>query len=305
MLPAGLHPLHGPPRDASRRPGLAGLALLAATALQPAEASGWCRTTTSGAQPDPLVCPRQGVPIAWPYGCAALHLDPRVPAGTVPLDELRRVTAASVESWASTSCDAARRARPGFRLDLLGDLAVPSGYVEGGPNANTVMVSPRWSADAFHAPDAAALTVVTFSSETGEILDTDVELNVRGPGNPRGMPFSPSAAEPTALDLESAVVHELGHAQGLAHSADSAAVMWSVVRRGELHRAPSADDARGLCAAYPPRDVSACDTTLHGVTFYGQGAGCGVGPRAAGARAPWTSAAVALLALLRSRRRRP
>jgi hypothetical protein len=288
-------------RALPRRWGLAILALLAA--LGPAEALGWCRTTTSPAQPDPLVCPRQGTPVAWPYACAALHLDPRMPPDTFPLEDLRRVVSASIDHWATVPCDVARQSHPGFRLHLLGDLDAPLGYFEGGPNANTVAVSRRWPDDPFHLPDAAALTVVTFSSDTAAVLDTDVELNARSPSNPRGMPFSLRESEPASIDLETTVTHELGHVQGLAHSAERTAVMWAVVRSGEQRWTPSADDAQGICAVYPPGDVSACDTTLRGLTFHGQGVSCGARPRPVGARASWASVGLALLAVLRSRRK--
>lgn len=290
MFPAGHRPLRTPTRVVATLFALA-------TALGSAPALGWCRTTTSGEQPDPLVCPSEGAPVAWPYGCAALHLDPRLPAGSLSLDALRRATAAAVESWASVSCDAAGRTRPGFRLHLLGDLEVPLGYFEGAPNANTVVVSARWRPDEFHDPDAAALTIVTFGGASATVIDTDVELNALSASNPRGMPF----AGGEGLDLESVVVHELGHVQGLAHTARRDAVMWSVVSRGQQRRTPTADDAQGLCAVYPPRDVSACDTTLLGLTLRGQGVGCAVRPGTT-SRAPW-ALGLAVLAALRARRR--
>jgi len=272
-----------------------------AAALGPSEALAWCRTTTMPAQPDPLVCPAAGVPVAWPYGCAALHLDPRVPAGTVPLDDLRRLTLAAIERWATATCDAQRGTHPGFRLQLLGDLEVPVGYSEAGPNASTVSIPARWSNDAFHAPDAAALTVVTFANDTADILDTDVELNVHGPSNPRGMPFSLDAPALDRTDLQTTLAHELGHVQGLAHSAERDAVMWSVVRSEEQRRTPTADDARGLCTVYPPRDVSSCDPALHGLAFHGRGVSCSASPRPSGGALSW---GVVLLALAAMGRRR-
>ena len=272
--------------------------------LAPEGALAWCRTTTEPAQPDPLACPASGVPVAWPHGCAALHLDPRLPTGTLDLGDLRRLTGEAIGRWADAVCDAQRGTHPGFRLQLLGDLAVPVGYFEGGPNASTVSVPSRWSSDAFHAPDAAALTVVTFASDTADILDTDVELNVRSPANPRGMTFTLGTSAHEATDLQTTLAHELGHAQGLAHSAERDAVMWAVVRFEEQRRTPTADDALGICTVYPPRDVSACDPALHGLGLHGRGVTCSAAPRGATGALGWISGPMLLWVAAAARRRR-
>lgn len=277
---------------------LRALAVLFAAMLGPSEALGWCRTTTMPEQPDPLVCPAGGSPVAWPYGCAALHLDPRVPSGTIPLETLRQLTGAAMERWASAVCDPLRGTHPGFRLQLLGDLAAPLGYFEGGVNASTVSIPSRWVRDAFHAPDAAALTVVTFASDNADILDTDVELNVRGPDNPRGVSFTLDLAGPNRTDLQTTLSHELGHVQGLAHSAEESAVMWSLVRQNDQRRTPTEDDARGLCAVYPPTGVSTCDPGLRGLSFHGKGVGCRAAPAGpVSGRGAWALALLGLASL--------
>lgn len=277
------------------------LTVLFAVLLGPSAALGWCRTTTMPAQPDPLVCPAGGTPVAWPHGCAALHLDPRVPSGTIPIEALRQLTGAAMERWSSAVCDPLRGTHPGFRLQLLSDLAVPLGYFEGGVNASTVAIPSRWVRDAFHAPDAAALTVVTFASDNADILDTDVELNVRGPDNPRGVSFSLDLASPGHTDLQTTLSHELGHVQGLAHSAEERAVMWSLVRQNDQRRTPTEDDARGLCAVYPPTGASTCDPGLRGLSFHGRGVSCRAAPAGPGSgRGQWALALLGL-ACLRSR----
>lgn len=272
-----------------------------AAALTPVDARGWCRTTTSAEQPDPLVCPSEGVPIAWAYPCVAMHIDPRLPAGGLDIADLRTASAASIEAWSTVRCDAARRTRPGFLLHLLGDLEVPVGYFEGEPNASTVSVRATWGDDAFHSPNAAALTVVTFTSGSASIVDTDVEVNARGPDNPQGLLFTLQAGDPNRTDLQSVLTHEFGHAQGLAHSPERTAVMWATVGRAEARRTPSADDAQGLCAVYPPRATSACDPTLRGLSLYGRGLGCGARPSGADDGAMW-ALSLAVLAFVRSRR---
>jgi hypothetical protein len=55
-----------------------------------------------------------------------------------------------------------------------------------------------------------------------------------------------------ALDLETLLVHELGHALGLAHSFDRRAIMRAGARPLRIKRALADDDRRGLCSIYPP-----------------------------------------------------
>jgi len=52
-------------------------------------------------------------------------------------------------------------------------------------------------------------------------------------------------------DLASTVLHELGHAAGLGHSNDAAAVMFPTLKNGTSKRALTADDIAGMQSAYP------------------------------------------------------
>lgn len=275
------------------RPLPASLAL--ALALTPAAARAFCRTTTCGAQPDPTTCPACGSPIAWARPCIALRVDPRVLPGAMTAGGFHGYVAEAARAWSSLVCPGSGRP-PALAMSVLGDLAVPVGYFEGAPNTNTVTFRDHWGDDAFHAPDAAAITIVTFTSPSAHILDADTELNLRAPGNPRGFVFSTDGRR-DAADLPTIVTHELGHTQGLAHSPERSAVMWYSAGRGERRRRPTDDDRAGLCAMYPPRAPEACAPDPGLLTYGGGGLACAAPGAPSAPR--WPLLALAALALAR------
>ncbi|MBI5433635.1 MAG: matrixin family metalloprotease [Planctomycetes bacterium] len=62
---------------------------------------------------------------------------------------------------------------------------------------------------------------------------------------------------PLGKDLQGVATHELGHALGLNHSADSNATMYAVVTAGALHwRSLESDDAAGVQAIYGARSAA-------------------------------------------------
>ncbi|MCL7028120.1 hypothetical protein MKW94_027130 [Papaver nudicaule] len=53
------------------------------------------------------------------------------------------------------------------------------------------------------------------------------------------------------VDLESVVLHEIGHVLGLDHTPDRRAAMFPILRRGETKRDVGSDDILGIVALYP------------------------------------------------------
>jgi MYXO-CTERM domain-containing protein len=247
------------------------------------------------------MCPACGSPIAWQRPCTALRVDPRVLPATLTAAAFHGHVADAARAWSSFTCAGAGRG-PAFAMTVLDDLTSRVGYFEGAPNVNTVTFRDHWSDDAFHAPDAAAITIVTFTSAGAFILDADTELNLRAPANPRGFVFATDGSA-AAADLPTIVTHELGHTQGLAHSAERAAVMWYSAGRGELRRAPTDDDRAGLCAIYPPRVTETCAPDPGLLTYSGGGLTCAAG-RGGGKSGWWAVLALAGLAWGRRRGRR-
>ncbi len=275
---------------------IATLLSLAALAA-PLGAEAWCRTTTSARQPDPTMCPATGVPIAWTTGCTSLRVNPTVLVTGINAAQLHLAVDESIRAWQTVTCDATTRAAPSFELVLLDDTTMPVGYSETGSNQNVVTFRSVWGDDEFHDPNAAAITVVTFGSRTGAILDADTEFNARA-----RYPFSLEGGTGTT-DLRTVATHEFGHTQGLAHSPDRNAVMWFTAGQGERRRTPNADDVAGICAIYPPTRAIRCDPYLRAQSIAGGGLTCSASPDVGSNARRGVVIALALLAASFVRRR--
>jgi hypothetical protein len=99
------------------------------------------------------------------------------------------------------------------------------------------------------ADSSLAVTVATFESRSGKIVDTDILVNANHPFDI--MPDGPDA-KGKAFDLRGVLTHEMGHVLGLGESFDvRMATMWPNIARGETHqRDISDDDSAGVELAY-------------------------------------------------------
>lgn len=97
-----------------------------------------------------------------------------------------------------------------------------------------------------HGPTIAAHTDVDSEPSTGVVRRVLIELDGKRAWTER----DPVPAD--GLDLESVLLHELGHAAGLAHSRHLGSVMKAGTRPGSApRRALYEDDRAGICALYP------------------------------------------------------
>jgi len=104
-----------------------------------------------------------------------------------------------------------------------------------------IWVTRNWP----YKPQTIAYTTLWVDA-SGRVLDADIELNAEV------FAWS-SAGEMGKADVENAVVHELGHVFGLAHSLESTeTTMFPLVLLGEvLKRSLDPDDRAGIRALYP------------------------------------------------------
>jgi len=238
------------PSERSRRLAFAVMTSAIATlsSLVPSrEASAFCRTTVALSSGEGEGCPA-GKPLYHPSQCVPYRLV--LPESSVlPNVVLSNSLARAFSTWTSFNGECV----PGISgVELASIEASPiASYTVGSRQDNRVgVVSGAWP----HGDDGQtlALTTLTFSADTGEVFDADLEL--------RGDTEWSTAATtpPTATDLDTVVTHEVGHFLGLAHSTNASAVMAPTYLPGSPpRRALAADDAAGICTIYPTRQVRA------------------------------------------------
>jgi hypothetical protein len=189
---------------------------VAGALLAPAAAHAYVRSTTS-----------TGVATAWASSSIAIEIYTADPAQFLTSTEVRQAVEGAAAAWTPpiTACtdlrftvtDVAeafapaeydRHNRIGFRRGVTGDdwrkiPCVPSAKQSCNP----------------YPPGAIAITTVTSNSNTGQILDADMEINAV---NQRFGDLGPDGSlHPELLkvhDLQNTLTHELGHLLGFDHN---------------------------------------------------------------------------------------
>lgn len=305
-----------------KRAALAAVVVLFSTA----SAFGYVRSRTD-----------KGVPVFWPSDCVYIQPDS---AGTpdIPADQVFATVQKAIANWQNVTAGAAY-------LKFMYDAPAPlEAHLDG---VNTVKFrTDRWchpndaqQTNVCYSSAAAGITTVFYvpdgHSNTGTIIDADIELNdinFTFAILPSSTPARPGT---TIADLENTLTHELGHVQGLDHTCkDQAtppqevddtgnpppdcatlyllppdeqtkiktATMYNFAAPMETtKRTPEADDVAGIAAAYPPpNDPMQCKRS--DPNAYKSGSGCSIGgpPRSVAALSLLSLALVMLVA----RRRR-
>ena len=168
-----------------------------------------------------------------------------------------------------------------------------------------------------HGDGAIATTTTTSNLFTGQIQDSDTELNdaPHADGSARfvftavdGSPCSsPNQTGCVRFDIQNTMTHEAGHSLGLAHTPDPNATMYATAPEGETSkRVLGSDDIQAICDIYP-KGARTVTCTSEPITLTETGAsnggGCGCSQAQTGPGAALGALALLLQMKRRSRRK--
>jgi hypothetical protein len=227
------------------------------------DAFAFCRSTTCRAKGkvecpvDKHGCVTEGEKLWWPTTCIGYATNK---LGTQDYDpaDTRAVIQKTFQHWTEVKCEDGSISKMGFEERD----PVPckkSEYNKNGPNVNVVLFQDdNWK---YRGVDGTlAKTSVTYSDDTGEIYDADIEVNTAN--NTVTMTEEQGKVE---YDLEAILTHEVGHFIGIAHSDDPSAVMFASYTPGSLaQRKLTPDDIKAVCTIYPATYDKPCNPTPRG-----------------------------------------
>lgn len=234
----------------------------------------------------------------WPSKCVSFGVNA---AGSekyeIDYDLANEAAELAVSRWVEADCG---DGTPGVRLLNVGPVACGEVEYNQTGNANVLLFTDEeWPFG--DERRTIALTIIQFSTETGEIYDADIAINSAN------MPFE-SPNNEGGLILSSVLTHEMGHFLGLGHSSEATAVMapsYADTETGELRQ----DDIDGICALHPPDEAASeaeC-TPRHGLSKLCGGrvptasGGCAVAVPPSGGASWWAALAALGFARLKAR----
>jgi len=243
-----------------------------------------CQAKTNACKPDTNGCP-VGTPISWPTPCISYSVNKGL-SRKYDSEKLHAVIRRSVATWNAVVCDpqtadgkplcTGNNCKLPVRLKeyptvTAEDTSSPgvgctrNEYNPTLPNANLVFFNDT----KFVYKDeqnTLARTKTSKNAVTGDILDADIEIN--SSQNIFALEEDQSDIPPTGMDettgkpvfdLQSILVHEIGHFLGLAHSQPGTTMFKAYDR---TQRTLTKDDIDGICSIYLNYGgANACDFT--------------------------------------------
>ena len=205
--------------------------------------------------------------------------------------DARAAFRAGFDAWAEVDCAGPTP----FFVEQLTDTTstAESEWRRDGSNESVVVAidAERWTTLPDHSTRAVAMTLMWHSRKTGEILDTDIELNL---GAGKFADCVAGSCSAGMLDLQNTITHEAGHVLGLGHSTDNSATMaaQTVGTVESQKRSLAADDIAGYCALdLPEHECSAtscsCAEALAMTPSTTRRGGCQVSFGGAAGNASW------------------
>jgi hypothetical protein len=200
---------------------------------------------------------QSGHHLRWSVDTVAFRMDPELEA-VLPEGHIMAATNMAFDAWRGLPRVPDLVLRPG--------LPVSPGHHEGGPT-NGLYLIRDWQGK----PDQLAVTVVTYSGDTGRVLDADILVNA----NAAYALLDETSPATTHYDIGAILTHEAGHSLGLDEShTHPEATMWPSVNLGDTHqRSISEDDEQGVIMNYSgalPAPIAGCGrASVMGRTTHG------------------------------------
>ncbi len=227
------------------------------------EAFAYCRTTTAKLPAGYDIsdgCVTSGFPVFWRNACVGFSMQ-RDGSASIALDVATAAIEQAFATWSKSRCEGGEAL--GITATNLGPVACSEiRYNQDGPNQNLIVFrESSWPyADAYNT---LALTTVTFSNDTGEIFDADMEIN-----NSERAITATDTVPAEGYDLLSIVTHEVGHFLGLANTPNQRSTMYPAYEPGtSTLRSLAADDIAGICSIYPSVQERGVTTSLSATGF--------------------------------------
>jgi hypothetical protein len=168
----------------------------------------------------------------------------------ISMSDAEQIAGQAFGAWSNASCGDA--GTPSIQTQLFPPVNCDGANGSQGHSNLIVFRDDEWTHD--DSANVIGYTTLTVDLTTGEMFGAEIEINTHDYTVVANLADAgpPRQGTELVLDLGTILTHEAGHFLGLAHSADTSAVMYAHYQAGTTTLTP--DDVSGICAMYQPGD---------------------------------------------------